>query len=267
MGPALGMHGVIGNLGVASSPLMVMTVLPSFGWRGAFYALALTATLALLAGAWLIRRGLVMPGLPTESRPADEGALRRRGLALLLVVMSINGFLLGGFTWQLPETVRNHGDLIWDVMVVNTAILGLGSIGQYVGGLMARGPGQRGRYLILLLLQPLAFGAAALMLDMPTLALIQLSAFAFVSYMSQPVENRILASFTSTARRSTTFALKFMVALIISAPAPWIVARIVRTSGEAASYGFLCAVATVGLVAGVLFMRSLRPASVSITEA
>jgi MFS family permease len=266
MGPALGMHGVIGNIGVASSPLLVMTVLPEFGWRGAFFALALTAALAGLAGAWLIRRGHVMPGIPAESQPAADGRLARRGLVLLLVVMSVNGFLANGFTWQFPETVRQHGALIWDVMVVNTAILGLGAIGQYVGGLMARGKGQRGRYLMLLMLQPVTFLGTALLLDMPTIALLQLAAFAFVNYMSQPIENRILAGFTSTARRSAAFALKFMVALIIAAPAPWIVARIVRTSGEAAGYGFLCAVGTVGLLAGVFFVRSLRPPAAAIAK-
>lgn len=259
MGPALGWHGMAGNVGAVSAPLLVMTVMPEFGWRGAFYALALTAALSGLAGVWLTRKGLVMQGRPAESRPADESGLRRRGLVLLLVMMSVNGFLLQGFTWQLPETVKGHGSLIWDVMVVNAAILGLGAVGQYVGGLMARGRGQLGRYLLLLMLQPLALGGTAFLLDMPTLALLQLSAFAFVNYMSQPVENRLLASYTSTARRSSAFALKFMVGLIISAPAAWIMARIVKSSGEAASYGFLGAVATLGLVAGLLFMRSLRP--------
>ncbi len=258
MGPALGLHGVIGNIGAAGAPLFVMALMPEIGWRGAFFGLALTAALSGSAGAWLIREGLVTQGHATESRPADRGGMRRRGLALLLATMSVNGFLLQGFTWQLPETIKGHGSLIFDVMVVNAAILGLGAFGQYVGGMMARGSGQLDRYLMLLVLQPIAFGTTALLIDVPTLALLQLSAFAFVNYMSQPVENRLLASYTSTARRSSAFALKFTVALIVSAPAAWIMARVAKSSGEAASYEFLGAVGMLGLAAGLLFVRSLR---------
>ena len=96
------------------------------------------------------------------------------------------------------------------------------------------------------------------MIDVPTLALLQLSAFAFVNYMSQPVENCLLASYTSTERRSSAFALKFTVALIVSAPAAWIMARVAKSSGEAASYEFLGVVGMLGLAAGLLFVRSLR---------
>ncbi len=258
MGPALGLHGVIGNIGAVAAPLFVMAIVPEIGWRGAFFALALTAALSGSAGAWLIREGLVTQGHATESRPADRGGMRRRGLALLLATMSVNGFLLQGFTWQLPETIKGHGALIFDVMLVNAAILGLGAIGQYVGGMMARGSGQLDRYLMLLVLQPIAFGTTALLIDVPTLALLQLSAFAFVNYMSQPVENRLLASYTSTERRSSAFALKFTVALIVSAPAAWMVARVAKSSGEAASYEFLGVVGMLGLAAGLLFVRSLR---------
>jgi hypothetical protein len=96
---------------------------------------------------------------------------------------------------------------------------------------------------------------AAYALDTPTIAVFQLAAFSFINYMTQPMENRFLAGFTSSARRSGAYAMKFLVALVIGSAAPPIVATILESSGHAASYGFLAGVAVVGVFAWWAFLR------------
>jgi MFS family permease len=267
MGPAMGAHGVVGSLGIAFAPLLVLTMTESSGWRGVYGVLAVSAVLGALAALVMRRRGLILPGLPPESAPAEHGAISRRALLLLLSVISLNGFLLDGFMPLFPETVRSQGDLVWTVMVLNAAILSLGALGQYVGGLLARGRGQGGRFMALLLAQPLVLAGAAYALDTPTAAIFQLAAFAFLNFMTQPMENRILAGFTGSARRSAAYAMKFLVALVIGSAAPPIVAAILESRGHAASYGFLACVAALGVLLWWAFLRCVpHPSSSAPAE-
>jgi MFS family permease len=259
MGPAMGVHGVVGSLGMAFAPLLVLAVTPTAGWRGVYGVLALSSVAGALLALLLRRRGLVMDGRPALVSPAADGAISRRALVLLLAVVSINGFLLDGFMPLFPETVRAQGDLLWDAMVLNAAILSVGAVGQYAGGMLARGARQGGRYMALLALQPVVLAGAAYAIDTPTVAVFQLAAFSFLNFMTQPMENRFLAGFTSSARRSGAFAMKFLVALVVGSAAPPVVAAMLESHGQAPSYLFLAAVAGLGVLLWWAFLRSSRP--------
>ncbi|MHC5212636.1 MAG: MFS transporter [Planctomycetota bacterium] len=261
MGPAMGLHGVVGSLGIAFAPLLVLAVTPTAGWRGVYGVLALSAVAGGVAAIVLRRSGLVLRGRPEQATLADDGAISRRALVLLLAVVSINGFLLDGFMPLFPETVRSQGDLVWDAMVLNAAILSLGAIGQYVGGLFARGKGQGGRYMGLLALQPLVLLGAAYAIETPTVAVFQLAAFSFLNFMTQPMENRFLAGFTSSARRSGAYAMKFLVALVVGSAAPPVVAVILESHGHGPAYTFLAVVAVGGALAWWAFLRGTRASS------
>jgi MFS family permease len=258
MGPAMGLHGVVGNVGIAFAPLLVLALTPVWGWRGVFLVLAGSAALAGVAAAWLRGRELVLPSRPEVHEHAEGGTLARGGLMLLLAVISINGFLLDGFMPLHPVTLRTHAALIWDPLIVSAVVLGVGGIGQWVGGLMARGAAQGARYMTLLVLQALACLGAAAFLGTPGIAVLQLAAFAFINFMTQPMENRFLAAFTSSARRSSAYAIKFLVALVLGAPAGPIVATILERSGDALAYRFLGVTALVGAVLWLVFLRSTR---------
>jgi hypothetical protein len=77
--------------------------------------------------------------------------------------------------------------------------------------------------------------------------------------MTQPMENRFLAGFTSSARRSGAFAMKFLVALVVGSAAPPVVAAMLESHGQAPSYLFLAAVAGLGVLLWWAFLRSSRP--------
>jgi MFS family permease len=258
MGPAMGLHGVVGSLGMAFAPLLVLAVTPVAGWRGVYGVLAASAVAGAVGAVLMRRRGLVLVGRPERAQPADDGDLSRRRLLLLLAVVGLNGFLLDGFMPLFPETVRRQDDLLWDAMVLNAAILSLGALGQYVGGRFARGAGQGGRYMLLMALQPVALAGAAWSLDTPTVAVFQLAAFSFLNFTTQPMENRFLAGFTSSSRRSAAYAMKFLLALVVGAAAPPVVATILETRGQAPSYGFLAVVAVAGALTWWAFLRGAR---------
>jgi MFS transporter, FSR family, fosmidomycin resistance protein len=256
LGPALGLHGVAGSVGIALMPLLVAA-----GWRQAFFALAATAAAVALLGHLLVHRRMLPGALPPPPSLADR-PLARRGLLLFLGVMVLNGFLLDGFTAIFPEVVRAARDPRWSVTVLDTAILALGGVGQWLGGLLARGGRQGGRYVGLVMLQPLLFLGTMLALRAASSppAFVLFAAFAFLNYGLQPMENRLLATYTSSARRSAAYAVKFLLALVVGAGAPPLVVAVSERWGYAASFGVLCGVALVGAVLSWAFRSAARRA-------
>jgi predicted MFS family arabinose efflux permease len=257
LGPALGLHGVAGSVGIALMPLLVAT-----GWRGAFSTLGAAAVAMALLGHWLAASGR-LPGVEPPPPAAADGLLAHRDLILFLAVMSLNGFLLDGFTAMFPQAVRARDAAHWSDATLDTAILALGGVGQWLGGLLARGGRQARRYVGLVVLQPLLFlltvaalrGAAA----SPTLLLF--GAFAFLNYGLQPMENRLLAAYTSTARRSAAYAVKFLIALVVGAFAPPLVVATAEHWSAAASFGVLCAFGTLCALCAWGFGRAARRAA------
>jgi len=98
---AFGLAGILGNVGLGSSPLVSAAVAGVWGWRAAFLVGAVPG---LLLGAWLWRR----PRLP---QPKSAAPRRRFGLGwqdlslpllLLFVLETLMGFIFQGFTTFLP---------------------------------------------------------------------------------------------------------------------------------------------------------------------
>ncbi len=260
LGRVFGWHGVAGNIGVASVPLIVTVLAVPFGWRGGFVGLAATAVGLALVGHVLRSTGRLYDGVPErkqgDPRPLGSGAL------LLLFVIAGNAFLLEGFTTVFPRTVEGMGTWVLDDATVMAGILALGGVGQYMGGLVARGTGVPGRYAAIVFAQPLILAAAASFLDHEVMPFVLLGAFAFANYMSQPIENHMLAAITARARRGMAYALKFLAAMVLASPAPLIAARIYERHGDGPVFAFL---AVVGVCAAsgalVLRRRSQRAAS------
>lgn len=257
LGRAMGLFGVAGSVGLAFMPVAMGS---SLGWRTGFLALAAAG----LVGAVAASAGLRMGWLPVGNE-ASAKALKREGersnrlLVLLLLVMSVNAFVASGWETIFPQTVADQGLAAVEPWMVSTFVLVVGGVGQYVGGLLARDGLAASRLAILLVIQCLMLLGTAAALDSEMLPFMFLGSFAFLNYGTQPIENRLLAAFTSTRRRSTAYALKFVVALAVAAPAPSIVAHLYEDSGGSQSaYRMLSAVALGAVFAGYLFLRQGR---------
>lgn len=286
LGPAFGWHGVAGSLGVVLAPLVTLALLGTFGWRGGFGALAVSAAAGGVATHLLRRSGRLFDDVPVP-HAGDASVWGQRGLVLLLLAVVSNAFLLDGFSTMFPDTVRWLGeaadaraDVLTKAAVVPedtdrilgppqrrgpgadylmmAALLGLGAVGQYLGGRGAKRRRSRWIYVAALVAQPLCLGAAALSLDAGAVPLLALGGFAFANYMTQPMENHMLAGFTTRAKRGTAFALKFVVALALASPAPYLAARLATRSGLAEMYAIFAVAGVVGVAAGVALARQAR---------
>lgn len=261
LGRAMGAFGVAGSIGMASMPLLMSETL---GWRYGFGIMASVAALALVATVTLIRRGVLLPGVPPPEAAPSAVAFspaRRSSLVVLLMVMGVSGFLHAGFMVLAPETVKGDGGYIVSQSALMSSILLLGAIGQWVGGHIARETSRGGRYVFLLAWQPVLLFAVALNLGSQGMGFALMGSFAFLNTMLQPVENRLLTTFTSRARRSTGYALKFVVSLAIAAPAGKLLGELLEVPWSySAMWKLLASVGALAAIGGLVFTRLMRRA-------
>jgi len=265
-GPVMGWHGVLGQLGPVAAPVISGALALRYGWRGGYLGLAASAALVALAGHWLVARGRLLRARPERHEVASEGALDRRALALLLAVMSLNGFLMDGFLALFPSTVQARGiaplaGTRLDHDGVTALILVLSMLGPWLGGRLSRGAGGARRYAILIVTLAPALLFAAASLDRPALAFAAFSSFVVLGYLLQPIENHLLANYTGSARRGAAYALKFSVAWGLGAAAPPLVLALVESEwalargGDAVGYAALAVVAALAAGGAWIFVR------------
>jgi len=289
LGQAMGIFGLTGGAGWFGVPLLMQT---SLGWRAGFQMLAGVALLGGLVCAGMVRRGLLLagpsvglpgsqgtpavaapPASPAASavdaaarpaaRPAATHVQAPRGVLLaLLFAMGVNAFLLDGFVALFPEAVAALGSRWSDEGLLVSAVMLVGALGQYLGGRLARDGRASARYVLLAGVQAAALLALASLLGHAAWPYLLMAAFAFSNFMTQPIENKLLAVFTSARRRSTAFALKFLVTLLVALPAPMIVSALARTEGAdwgfGPLFGLLGGLALLGVGGGLLYLRGAR---------
>lgn len=268
LGRAMGTFGLVGGIGWFVVPELMNTGL---GWRLGFIVIAAVGVVGAVVTHVMMARGLVL-GAAVSQDPASagdpnstdaEGHRTRLLLVSVLGAMGINAFLLDGFLPMFPETVNSLGTSIVQEHSLISLVMGVGAIGQYMGGILARDRFAGSRYAVLLLLQPLTLLSLAYSLDEPAWPFMLMGSFAFMNFMTQPIENKLLAVYTSSRRRATAFALKFVVALVIASPAGWLVATLYAGDGWGFPhiYRMLALVGMLGVFAGYVFLRQARLAS------
>jgi FSR family fosmidomycin resistance protein-like MFS transporter len=267
LGRAMGTFGLIGGVGWFLVPSLMNTGL---GWRTGFAVIAGAGVLGAIVTHVMLARGLVMDGPAAEEqtsssvkKPGLEGRRTKLLLVSVLAAMGINAFMLDGFLPMFPETVNSIGSWIVQEHTLISCVLAVGAIGQYMGGILARDHFAASRYAVLLLLQPLTLLSLAYSLEEPAWPFMLMGSFAFMNFMTQPIENKLLAVYTSSRRRATAFALKFVVALVVAAPAGWLVATLYGGMGWSFQqvYRLLALVGILGVFAGYLFLRQARLAA------
>ncbi len=218
-GRAMGINGVAGSLGVATGPALGMLAVSFGAWRLAFVALTVCALAALvLMQVWMPRElpvfGRSGAGEESTAEPKVSAAARRLrylALALFMAAMMLGGFNYRCLVTALPPFLTGQApgaaDMAKGSLFIWVALL-VGGIGQYLGSWMASGHRAWRVYLsIICALVPLAVllgltggGATA------TWAACGLAVCLFGL---QPIENIILADWTTVGRRSLSYATKF----------------------------------------------------------
>lgn len=257
LGRAMGTFGVAAGVGQALTPL-VMSM--AFGWRAGFLVLGALGIAGAVSSHLLRAGGLVVDAPPPPDLSVERygGHGVRRGLVLLLVAMGGSAFLAKGFETVFPEVIASEGVAL-PATGSMMAVLAVGGAAQWIGGLLAGGPLAAPRYALLIVLQPLALLAAAHAVGFTNWSMLSMATFAALNYATIPIENKLLATYTSTRRRSTAYALKFLVALLVAAPAPTLVAWLYGRSGDhAEAFRALAVCAVVAVAAAYFFLRSMH---------
>ena len=210
--------GTGGNLGLALGPVMVGAIASYLGWRFAYAGFAIPCVIL----------GLVMLRLPAKIRPAvavqESDSMPDRSfsvlrpflvpLGLIVAANVMNGLVYRGVVTFLPthlsESLGSGFAGVDPVMLggsFTTVALLFGVAGQFSGGFFSDRRRREGLALIALgvaapaLLGVWAFGGVAV--------LAAAAAFAFFSFMSQPVFNTLIADYCPDCWRGRMYGLYF----------------------------------------------------------
>lgn len=226
VGAGMGLHGVGGNLGVAMGPLLAATVAALLSWRWAYAALAVPG---LLFALWFRLDKELWEGssnrsdVSTETSPAqkqeslptrhEDSSVQWLALSLLFILQIFNGFCYRGVLTFFPtffSSTFQAGSGRSSLLAgggLTTAVLMIGVVGQYLGGLASdkwRGD----------IIYAAFFTAATPMIlfvsSFSGLTAVLLAAgFAFLYFACQPVGNKLLAELTPTAFRGRAYGIFF----------------------------------------------------------
>ncbi len=249
-GKALGLHGIIGSLGIAGAPFGAMLLFSSgnLGWRD--YYLILTVPAMLIAARLLLdelryrKESRLAPAM-SAGEVMPEEAIRWSRYLLLVSAGALSGFVYGAFMHFLPRYLDTAGlrPEDWTPASFRNAlaavVLACGAVGQGIAGRLCR-PGRLELLLVLVLfgnVPPLIWMAFA---EGPS-RFVAACVLAVIHFMNQPVYNSLIAQHIPASRRSLGYGFSNMMCFGIGAFGPYFAGQFM---GDTAVYGGLAAVAT-----------------------
>ena len=264
---ALGYHGVFGNLGLASAPLLAGLFNYWWGLRAAFLALA-GFNLIGVGLAWLISVE------KTTDRQIEatgqEGRINR--FVILLVAMMLGGLVYRGATVIIPAHLELNSPALIEAVkslwpagsspnLVATAlaslVFGIGILGQYIGGLAGERFEARWSYLVFhaATIPAVIFMGLASNLPLVTWAAV----YFFFLFGVQPIENSLVAYLSPPAFRHSAYGAKFVMTFGVGALAVILVGWVDGHWGLAAVFPALALISTALVATILLLMRKTPP--------
>jgi MFS family permease len=215
----LALNGIFGSLGIAAAPLLAGLAIRLWGVGGAFALLAFANGIGVVLMVVFAER---IGHVSEEEIPAAAGRARPVPFAVLLIIMMLAGIAYRGSTVILPACLelRNSGLLhlarsfAGEWLTANLAatvtaglILLPTILGQYFGGFLAERYDLRFAYLLFHAITiPAVFGMA-LAFNLPLVLLA--GVYFFFLLGTQPIENTLVAQFTSERFRHSAYGMKF----------------------------------------------------------
>jgi len=265
-GRALGVNGVFGNLGVALAGMTTGALTDMVSWRAAFL---LPGCVAVATG---VAYGLFVRGAPpvlghtstVRSTVTVTRDIQVRVFMVLIVAALFGGLVFNATTVALPkvfaERLAGVTESTFGIGSLVSLVFGVAAVAQIlVGHWLDRYPFKWVLVAVTLVQVPLLVAAAwAHHLTMLSIAL----PLMFFIFGEIPINDWVVAHYTTERRRSRVYALKYVLSLGVSALAVPLVAGL-----HGASHGFhtlfltlaACAM-TIPLVAACV-LPAARPQS------
>ncbi|MFN2432157.1 MAG: MFS transporter [Gemmatimonadota bacterium] len=259
LGPALAVHGMAGNAGLAATPFAAAALTEAFGWRAPYLvlsAVALPLALALLS----LERSSAPAVAAADREPLARPA--RTSLVLLLALGTLLGLVYRGTMTFLPihlldRLAAEPGDGLARAGLVTSAALLGGMAGQFLAGRsLARWPAETVLVSVLAAAVPLAAGIA-LLEGTALVAVVFL--FVVVHFSHQPLTNTLLAASSRPRVRSRVYGLSFALSFGVGAGAAAAGGALAEAQGTSAVFGAVAAVSVVALGVGLLLRRVAGP--------
>ncbi|AWT59720.1 MAG: hypothetical protein DF168_00914 [Candidatus Moanabacter tarae] len=206
-GTALGINGLLGNIGIAGAPLVASLATLQWGWKGAYLAI----------GSFLLGLGILVSTLPIKetysNQPTKVNEQNYPPNRLKLFLILLIAMMMGGLTYR-AATVAHPAYFAEKISFLGygtatSLVFAFGSLGQIIGGRVADRYDLR---LLYLLFHGFTVPLVLCMAAISGAALLSVSGvFLFFSFGMQPIENSLVARLTPDRWRSTAYGIKFTV--------------------------------------------------------
>ncbi|MFO8065615.1 MAG: MFS transporter [Spirochaetota bacterium] len=262
-GKAFGVHGVAGSAGITLAPLIAGVLASFVSWRAAYLALIVPA---LVGGALLLLDREIPYAHATGNPHAAEqsGTARRITFVLLLLVMTVNGFVYRAFLTMFPTYISQSipiGEIspVLSGGVLASIILAFGMVGQYIGGAVADRMDRFRLYAMLLV----AAVPLLLLVGLTTqwILLGVAVVFSLFYFPLQPVENSILGTYVPPKLVSSVFGAKFILTFGVGSLGAVFSGYIAESLNTSAVYLLLAPITLVSVVLALFAIHTRRRAA------
>jgi MFS family permease len=261
LGREMGINGVWGNLGVASSALVTGVIGQYLGWRYAFFIPGAVTVLIGIAFAMMVvhedRKGTKQAA--AQARIAREDVWRLI-LALMIVVVAIST-TFNAVTVALPKLFAERlADL-----TKSPALLGVIAAGVYVFGAMTQYTIGKllDRHSLKTVMLPLSFLLAPLMYLAATLAnlpLILVSIGIIMGAFGQvTVNDALVGKYTPEEWRSRAYAVRYFVGFTAAGASVGLVAWLYERGGFATMLQAFAGLCLFVIAAAIILPREIAP--------
>jgi len=240
-GKAMGIHGAVGNLGLASAPF-IAGILGSFlGWRYTYVCFALPGIVLAIWACFVDMSPSASQKDPQpiairKSSPRDFWIYFSLPLILLYLANMFHGSCSQGAMTFLPTFLAKRTS--FDIFSLDPVAMGgilsgivlfLGIFGQYAGGMLAQKPHLERNFLFVSLL---VFPSIVSLSFVTDIALLVLAPTYFIlNFFLQPMNNTLLAHATSPEMRGTAFGIFFFTAFAVGSFASSFSGYVAQTFG------------------------------------